>query len=39
VIVTVTPWYYTTFYCFEACSNDLALSVSRFYTDVSFSDN
>jgi len=29
----------STFYCFEVCSNDLALAVSRFCTDVSVSDN
>jgi len=29
----------STFYCFEVCSSDLALAVSRFCTVVSVSDN
>jgi len=37
LIVTVTTWQFNPF-CFEVCSNDLALAV-RFCADVSVSDN
>ena len=37
LIVTVTPRQIDLF-CTEVCSNDLALAVSRFCTDVSVSD-
>jgi len=29
----------STLYCFEVCSNDLALAVNRFCTSVSVSDS
>ena len=37
LIVTATPWQFVLF-CIEMCSNDLALAVSRFGTDVSVSE-
>jgi len=40
LIVTVTLWHFNLFIALnEVCSNDLALAVSRFCTDVSVSDN
>jgi len=38
LIVTVTPWQFDLF-CIEMGTNDLALAVSRFRTDVSVSES